>query len=39
MFDVDFYEDAQGRQPVKEILLELRDKAQKSKNMRIQYQS
>ena len=38
MFDVDFYEDAQGRQPVKEILLELRDKAQTSKDMRIQYQ-
>lgn len=38
MFDVDFYENRQGRQPVKEVLLELRDKAQTSKDARIQYE-
>jgi phage-related protein len=37
LFEVDFYEDSKGRQPVKELLLELRDKAKTSKNMRIQY--
>ena len=37
MFDVDFYTDSHGRQPVRELLLELRDKAQTSKGMRIQY--
>ena len=38
MFDVDFYEDKHGNQPVKEILMELRDKAQTNKDARIQYQ-
>lgn len=37
MFDVDFYEDKHGNQPVKEILMELRDKAQTNKDARIQY--
>ncbi len=38
MFEVDFYEDRQGRQPVKEVLLDLRDKARTSKDARIQYE-
>ena len=38
LFDVDFYEDKHGNQPVKEILMELRDKAQTNKDARIQYQ-
>lgn len=38
MFEVDFYEDRQGKQPVKEILLGLRDKARISKDARIQYE-
>lgn len=38
MFEVEFYEDRNGVQPVKEILIELRDKAQTSKDSRIQYQ-
>ncbi|GBU20222.1 hypothetical protein R80B4_00098 [Fibrobacteres bacterium R8-0-B4] len=38
MFEVEFYEDSHGRQPVKEVLLELRDKARTSKDMRIQYE-
>jgi len=38
MFDVQFYEDKQGHQPIKEILLALRDKAKTSKDARIQYQ-
>jgi len=38
LFNVEFYEDRQGRQPVKEVLLELRDSAQTSKDMRIQYE-
>ena len=38
MFVVEFYEDRHGRQPVKEVLIELRDKAQASKDARIQYQ-
>ena len=38
MYEVDFYEDMQGRQPVKEVLVELRDKARTSKDARIQYQ-
>ncbi|MDR0853824.1 MAG: type II toxin-antitoxin system RelE/ParE family toxin [Clostridiales Family XIII bacterium] len=37
MFDVDFYEDKSGNQPVKEVLLELRKKAGTSKDARIQY--
>jgi Phage-related protein len=38
MFEVDFYETKQGRQPVKEVLINLRDKAQTSKDARIQYE-
>lgn len=38
MFDVEFYETRQGRQPVKEVLLELRDKANTSKDAHIQYE-
>lgn len=38
MFEVDFYEDRQGRQPVKEVLLELRDKTCTDKDARIQYE-
>ena len=37
-FEVHFYEDKHGRQPVKELLLVLRDQAQTSKDARIQYQ-
>jgi len=37
MFEVHFYEDKQGRQPIKEFLITLRDKAQNSKDARIQY--
>jgi len=38
MYEVHFYEDTQGKQPVKEILIALRDKSKTSKNERIQYQ-
>lgn len=38
MFEVVFYEDRRGKQPVKEALIALRDKAQASKDARIQYQ-
>jgi len=38
MFEVEFYEDRHGKQPVREVLNELRDKAQTSKDARIQYQ-
>jgi phage-related protein len=38
MFEVEFYEDRQGHQPVKEFLIELRDKAVTNKDARIQYQ-
>lgn len=38
MFEVEFYEDRHGSQPVKEVLIELRDKARTSKDVRIQYQ-
>lgn len=38
MYEVDFYEDRHGNQPVKKVLVELRDKAQTSKDARIQYQ-
>jgi phage-related protein len=38
MFEVEFYEDKHGRQPVREVLTELRDKATASKDARIQYQ-
>lgn len=38
MFEVEFYEDIHGGQPVKEVLIELRDKAQTNKDARIQYQ-
>jgi phage-related protein len=38
MFEVEFYENRQGRQPVREALIELRDKAQAGKDARIQYQ-
>lgn len=38
MYEVEFFEDRQGRQPVKGVLIELRDKAHTSKDARIQYQ-
>lgn len=38
MFDVEFYEDRRGVQPVREVLVELRDKARTSRDARIQYQ-
>lgn len=38
MYEVEFYEDKRGRQPVKEVLLELRDKARTSKDARIQFE-
>lgn len=38
VYEVEFYEDASGRQPVREILVELRDKARNSKDARIQYE-
>ena len=38
MYEVDFYENKQGEQPIKEFLITLRNKAQKSKDARIQYQ-
>lgn len=38
MFEVEFYEDKKGYQPVKEVLLALRDNSKNNKNSRIQYQ-
>jgi phage-related protein len=38
MFEVEFYEDKQGNQPVRNFLAGLRDKAAISKDARIQYQ-
>ena len=38
MFEVHFYEDRQGWQPIKEFLMILRDKAQNSKDASIQYE-
>jgi phage-related protein len=38
MFEVEFYEDRHGRQPIKNVLLELRDQARSSKDARIQYE-
>lgn len=38
MFEIEFYEDSKGYQPVKEVLLSLRDNAKNDKNSRIQYQ-
>ena len=38
IFEVHFYEDKQGNQPIKKLLIELRDKAHTSKDARIQYQ-
>ena len=38
MFEVEFYEDKNGTQHVKEVLIELRDRAKTSKDARIQYQ-
>ena len=37
MFNVDFYEDKHGRQPIKELLIAMRDKAKASKDARVQY--
>ena len=34
---IDFYEDKQGRQPIKELLIALRDKSKMSKDARVQY--
>jgi phage-related protein len=38
MFEVEFYEDKRGIQPVRDVLIELRNKAVTSKDARIQYQ-
>jgi phage-related protein len=38
MFEVNFYEDAHGRQPVREVLVELRGKSDDNKGARIQYE-
>jgi len=38
MFEVHFYEDKQGEQPVKNLLNSLRDKSHTSKDARIQYE-
>jgi len=38
MFEVHFYEDKQGNQPIKNLLNDLRDKAKSSKDARIQYE-
>ena len=38
MFEVEFYEDRQGSQPIKEMLIVLREKARTSKDARIQYE-
>jgi len=38
MFEVHFYEDGQGRQPIKAVLITLRDKAKTSKDARVQYE-
>jgi len=38
MFEVHFYEDKQGEQPIRKILNNLRDKAHTSKDARIQYE-
>jgi len=37
VFAVDFYEDRQGRQPVRELLITLRNKSKTSKDARVQY--
>lgn len=38
MYKAEFYEDINGVQPVKEVLIQLRDASQTSKDARIQYQ-
>jgi len=38
MFEVHFYEDKQGRQPIKELLDTLKEKSHTSKDARIQYE-
>ena len=38
MFEVHFYKDNQGRQPIKDLLIDLRNNAHKNKDARIQYQ-
>ncbi len=38
MYEVDFYKDRRGRQPVKELLQELREESHNSKDARIQYE-
>ena len=38
MFEVHFYEDKQGRQPIKELLDTLKEKAHTSKDARIQHE-
>ena len=37
MFEVHFYEDKQGRQPIRELLDALKEKSHTSKDARIQY--
>jgi phage-related protein len=38
MFTVEFYEDTTGKQPVKDVLIDLRDRARTAKDARIQYE-
>ena len=38
MFEVHFYEDKQGRQPIRELLDALKEKSYTSKDARIQYE-
>ena len=38
MFDVLFYENKQGKQPIRKLLNDLRDKSKTSKDARIQYE-
>lgn len=37
MFDIIFYKDRNGNEPIKDYLMELREKAQTNKNDRIQF--
>ena len=37
MFEVHFYEDRRGHKPIKELLNDLRDKAETNKDARVQY--
>ena len=37
MYEVHFYEDSRGHQPIRDLLVDLRDKARSSKSAHIQY--